>query len=290
MKVVVIGANGQLGTDVARAMESHGYPTSRLTHTEIEIGDEASVAAALSELRPSAVINTAAFHNVDQCEKQPTQAFAVNALGARNLAQYCAGAGVYLLHISTDYVFDGMKKAPYVEMDCALPLNTYGISKLAGEHYVRTTCPTAAIMRVSGVYGVNPCRAKNGLNFVRLMLKLAGERTEIRVVDDEILTPTYSVDIARQAVELIKNHAPGLFHATAQGSCSWYEFARCVFDKSATSVNLQKALPGEFPSKVTRPSYSVLDNAGLRSLGLDVMPSWQNGLERYLTEAGIARA
>jgi dTDP-4-dehydrorhamnose reductase len=287
MKIAVIGANGQLGTDVAKAMEANGYTTSRLTHSDIEISDEASVAATLGELRPKAVINTAAFHNVDHCERQPMQAFAVNALGVRNLARYCAGAGVYLLHVSTDYVFDGVKRAPYVETDYALPLNTYGNSKLAGEHYVRTICPTAAIMRVSGVYGANPCRAKSGLNFVSLMLKLAGERTEIRVVDDEILTPTYAVDIARQAVELVKCHAPGLFHATAQGSCSWYEFARYVFDKSATSVNLQKALPDEFPAKVARPSYSVLDNASLRSIGLDVMPSWQDGLERYLAEAGI---
>src|SRR5262249_13326099 len=127
-------------------------------------------------------------------------------------------------------------------------------------------CREGAVVRVSGVYGNNPCRAKGGLNFVRLMLKLANERPEIRVVDDEILTPTYSVDIARQVMKLIGDRVPGLFHGTAQGECSWYQFAQQVFEKSGTRANLQKARPGEFPAKVPRPSYSVLENSHLKQL------------------------
>jgi dTDP-4-dehydrorhamnose reductase len=225
-------------------------------------------------------------HNVEQCEKEPARAFAVNALGARNLARHAEDNGIYLLQISTDYVFDGAKQAPYIETDAPLPLNVYGNSKAAGEYFVLSGCREGAVLllRVSGVYGKNPCRAKGGLNFVRLMLKLANERPEIRVVDDEILTPTYSVDIAQQVVKVLQDRALGLFHGTAQGACSWYQFARCIFEKSGIVTNLQKARPGEFPAKVPRPSYSVLGNSRLQELGIDIMPSWQDGLERYLRE------
>jgi dTDP-4-dehydrorhamnose reductase len=284
MKVVVVGANGQLGVDACAALEDAGHQVVPLTHSEVEIADEASVSAVLGSVRAAAVVNTAAAHNVEQCEKDPARAFAVNALGVRNLARACDESGAYLLQISTDYVFDGGKGKPYLETDAALPLNVYGNSKLAGEHFVRSSCREGAVLRVSGVYGANPCRAKGGMNFVRLMLKLAQERPEIRVVDDEILTPTYTYDIARQVAILVENRACGLFHGTAQGACSWFEFAEKIFAKTGTRANLQKALPGEFASKVARPSYSVLENAGLRAFGIDVMPTWQDGLERYLAE------
>lgn len=282
MKVAVIGANGQLGADIAAALDEVGHQTVRLTHADIEVADESSVAMTIADLSPAAIVNTAAFHNVERCEKEPATAFAVNALGARNLAKVSADRKIYLLHVSTDYVFDGLKKSPYLETDLALPLNTYGNSKLAGENYLRTICPQGAVIRVSGVYGASPCRAKGGLNFVKLMLKLAGERPEIRVVDDEVLTPTFAGDIARQVATLIEAQPAGLFHATAQGACSWYEFAAAIFDITGTTTNLQKARPGEFPAKVPRPSYSVLENAALKSMNLDRLPSWRDGLERYL--------
>lgn len=287
MKVVVIGANGQLGTDVCVAFEKAGHEVLPVTHADMEIAEEASVTSALGSATPAAIVNTAALHNVEQCEKEPLHAFAVNAVGARNLAQYCERSGAYLLHVSTDYVFDGAKRAPYLEVDAPGPLNVYGNSKLAGEYFITAACRTGAVLRVSGLYGANPCRAKGGLNFVRLMLKLAKEKPEIRVVDDEILTPTYSVDIANQIVKLTQGRATGLFHGTAQGACSWYEFARCIFDLSGVHTNLQKATPGEFPAKVARPSYSVLENSRLKSLSLDIMPAWQDGLRRFLVENSV---
>ncbi|TWT12894.1 dTDP-4-dehydrorhamnose reductase [Reyranella sp. CPCC 100927] len=283
MKAAVIGANGQLGTDLAAALEQESYDVARITHADLEIGDPAAVRTVLGQVRPNIVINTAAMHNVEACEQEPERAYQVNSIGARALAQYCAENGVYLLHVSTDYVFDGKKKKPYVETDAPLPLNVYGNSKVAGESFVLSTGDTGAVLRVSGIYGTNKCRAKGGLNFVQLMLKLADEREEVRVVDDEILTPTNTIDIARQVVRLCDARAPGLFHGTAHGQCSWYRFAQEIFSLAGKGVRLLPARPGEFPAKVPRPSYSVLENQALKSLGLDVMSDWESGLKRYLS-------
>ena len=236
----------------------------------------------LGDINPDVVVNTAAMHNVEACEEDPAKAFAVNGIGARNLAQSANELGYTLMHISTDYVFDGSKLAPYTEKDCPGPLNVYGNTKLAGEYFVQSIANKYFIIRLSGLYGKNPCRAKGGLNFVSLMLKLAKERDEIRVVDDEILAPTYTVDVANQIVRLLDSNAYGLYHATAQDSCSWYQFAAKIFDLTGIETNLNIAGPGEFPAKVPRPNYSVLENKALQSIGLDIMPHWADGLKRYL--------
>ena len=172
------------------------------------------------------IVNTAAMHHVDKCEQDPTRAFAVNGLGAKNLALAAKELGATLMHISTDYVFDGEKAAPYVETDAPRPLNAYGNSKLSGEYFVRGTAPQHFVLRTSAIYGKSPCRAKGGLNFIELMLKLARERGEVKVVDDEIVSPTSTRDIARQTVALSRSNAYGLYHATAESSCSWYAFAK----------------------------------------------------------------
>jgi dTDP-4-dehydrorhamnose reductase len=282
LTAAVLGANGQLGTDVSDALERAGYDVVRLTHAEVELGDEASVHRVLGELRPDVVVNTAAMHNVEACELDPAAAHRVNGQGTRSLALHCAETGAYLVQISTDYVFDGSQHRPYLETDVPRPLNVYGNSKLSGEHYALTVAETAAVLRVSGLYGVNRCRAKDGLNFVQLMLKLAAERDELRVVDDEVLTPTPTADVAEQVVRLCESRVPGLFHGTAHGECSWYRFAEEVFALAGVKVRLLPARPGEFPAKVARPAYSVLANRELDSLGLDVMSDWQIGLKRYL--------
>lgn len=286
MRVAVIGASGQLGADIVLAFRDAGNDVMGLGHADIEISDAESVKSVLGAIAPQVVINTAAMHHVEQCEADPAKSFAINGIGTRNLAQVCEAGGTYFLHISTDYVFDGAKGQPYVETDAPRPLNVYGNTKLSGEHFALAACSRSAVLRVSGVYGTHPCRAKGGMNFVRLMLKLAAERPELRVVDDEILTPTFTVDIAQQVLRLAESGATGLFHGTAQGACSWYEFASAIFEISGTTANLQKARPGEFPAKVSRPSYSVLDNAALRKAALDVMPDWRDGLTRYLKAIG----
>jgi len=282
MKIAVLGGNGQLGQDVVAAFRAEGDEIVSLSHQDIEISSADSVKQVFETIRPAVVINTAAFHHVDKCEADPAIAFSVNGIGARNVAQVADQLGAKLVHISTDYVFDGMKRTPYVEQDSALPLNVYGNTKLSGECFVRTVNPRHFVVRVSAIYGANPCRAKGGLNFVELMLKLSKEREELRVVDDEFVSPTPTAQIARQVVALSKTEDYGLYHATTEGSCSWYEFAAAIFELTGTKVRLERARPGEFPAKVPRPKYSVLENAALKSRSLNLFTHWREGLESYL--------
>lgn len=282
MKTAVIGANGQLGIDVVTAFREKGDEVSAITHPDLEISDLDSVWRTLRELRPKIIVNTSAMHQVEKCERDPGKAFAVNALGPRNLAAVASDLGSVLIHVSTDYVFDGDKSTPYVEEDTPRPLNAYGITKLAGEYFVRRTMENYFIVRTSGLYGKHPCRAKGGLNFVDLMLKLARERGEVRVVDNEVVTPTFTAELAKQVVVLSRSDCYGVYHATAEGSCSWYEFAREIFAVANVKVNLRVASAGEFPAKVARPKYSVLENRALKIHRLNVFEPWQKGLRRYL--------
>ncbi len=285
MKIAVIGADGQLGSDIVAACRADGREVVPLTISQMDIADSGQVQRTLAEIGADVLVNTAAMHQVEKCEADPLKAFAVNALGVRHLALAVQAARARLIHISTDYVFSGAKMEPYLESDCPLPLNAYGNSKLAGELFVRTLAEKHYVIRVSGLYGKNPCLEKGGLNFVDLMLKLSRERSEIRVVDDEVLTPTATVDVARQILHMLdRQAADGLYHATAEGSCSWYGFAREIFRLSKSPVTLNKAAPGEFPAKVPRPRYSVLENASLKKQKLNVMPPWQDALRKYLKE------
>src|SRR5580700_320367 len=213
MKVAVIGSNGQLGSDLVRAFRSHGDEVRGVTHAEMELADLDSVSAVLQQARPDVVVNTAAMHHVENCEREPEKAFAVNGLGARNLATVSRHTGAVLVHVSTDYVFDGAKGKPYVETDAPMPLNVYGNTKLSAEYFVRSTTEKHFVLRVSAIYGENPCRAKGGLNFVELMLKLARERGAVKVVDSEFVTPTPTREIAKQIVALSRSDAYGLYHA-----------------------------------------------------------------------------
>ena len=282
MKVVVLGSNGQLGSDVCAAFERHGDQVTGLTHSDLEIGSAASVDAALSASNPELIVHTAAMHHVEKCEADPVAALTVNAMGARNVADWTRRADATVLYVSTDYVFDGQKGEPYLEADAPAPLNAYGITKLAGEHFTAAIAPKHFVLRTSAIYGHHPCRAKGGLNFVELMLKLAHEREELRVVDDEFVTPTPTEQIARQIVALAGSTGYGVYHATAEGSCSWYEFAAEILAATGTKVRLEKARPGEFPMKVNRPKYSVLENGALKKAQLNVFTDWREGLRQYL--------
>jgi dTDP-4-dehydrorhamnose reductase len=282
MKVAVVGADGQLGVDVVNQFARKGDDVSSLTHTEIEISEIDSVSIRLKEIRPDVVVNTAAMHHVEKCEQEPQKAFAVNGVGARNLALVSREIGATLFHVSTDYVFDGAKRIPYEEADAPQPLNVYGNTKLSGEHFVRGACEKHFVLRTSAIYGKSPCRAKGGLNFVELMLKLARERGKVRVVDSEFVTPTRTTEIAQQIVALSHTDSYGLYHATAEGACSWHEFAAEIFRLTNTKVNLEVAGPNEFPMKVPRPLYSVLENRALKSRGLNSFHPWQIGLREYL--------
>ena len=282
MKIAVIGANGQLGSDLVAAFSEAGDSVIGLTHAEIDIADLQSVTRALEGVRPEVVVNTAAMHHVENCEREPEKALAVNALGSKNLATAARDLDAALMHVSTDYVFDGAKGSPYLEEDNPRPLNVYGVTKLAGEHFVRATTAKHFVVRTSGLYGKSPCRAKGGLNFIELMLKLAKDKGEVRVVDNEIVSPTSTAELAQQLVRLSHSDCYGLYHATAEGSCSWYEFAREIFDTTGTKVQLHVARPGEFPTKVPRPMYSVLENCALKKHGLNIFRPWQVALHSYL--------
>jgi dTDP-4-dehydrorhamnose reductase len=284
MNIALIGANGQLGSDLVKVLR----PTHNLiplTHADIEVTDQASVDAMMQEHRPDLVMNMAAFHKVDACEEQVELTFAVNTYGVRNLAQACCVYGAALLHMSSDYVFGGDKTRamPYVETDPPAPINVYGIAKLAGESFIRYLLDRYYILRVTGLYGVAGSSGKGG-NFVELMLRLAKEGKPIRVVDDQRMTPTYTADLARQIAALIETEQYGLYHATGQGSCTWHEFAAEIFRQSRLTPGLDKAKTGDFGEKATRPAYSVLENKALQNIGLDQMRPWQEALAAYLEE------
>ncbi len=282
MTIAVIGANGQLGTDVCRACADLGDEVAPMTHAELEVCDVDGVARVLREVGPGVIVNTSAMHHVEDCERRPHQAYEVNGLGARNLALVACDLGAVLVQVSTDYVFDGAKQSPYVETDLPRPLNVYGNSKLAGEQFVRSLAPKHFILRTSALYGKNPCRAKGGLNFVELMLKLGREREEVRVVDDEIVSPTSTEELSRQIARLAHFDEYGTYHATAEGNCSWYEFAQEIFRLRKVPARLAVARPGEFPAKVPRPAYSVLENKALKDRQLNRFGSWQHALRQYL--------
>jgi dTDP-4-dehydrorhamnose reductase len=207
----------------------------------------------------------------------------VNGIGALNLAKVTEALGVDFVHISTDYVFDGKKQAPYIETDATNPLNVYAITKLAGEHFVSAYSSRHYIVRSCGLYGHATCRAK-GTNFVEMMLKRATEQSELRVVNDEIITPTYTFHLAEQIRELVKTKAYGLYHATNNGFCSWYEFACAIFEIANVSINVTPISSKEFAAPLKRPSYSVLENEALKKLGCDIMPHWKESLRHYFSK------
>jgi len=290
MKVAIIGASGQLGADAVNAFTADGHAVYALRHEDIEVTDFQSVTRALQPLEPQVIVNTSAMHHVERCEGNPAKAFEVNALGVRNLAFVARDLDAAVMHVSTDYVFDGMISTPYTELHAPRPLNTYGVTKLAGEYFCRHATEKHFVVRTSALYGEHSCRGKGGLNFVELMLKLAREGREVRVVNDETISPTSTEELARQMVVLSRTKAYGLYHATCEGACSWYEFAAEVFSLAGESPRLKIAAPGEFSAKVARPKYSVLENRALKLAGLNVLRLWQEGLQRYLSVACLSGA
>jgi dTDP-4-dehydrorhamnose reductase len=280
MKVAIFGVSGQLGSDVAAALSSHDVIP--VDEADVDIRNSAAVTDAVRASRPDWVINCAAMTNVEGCERDPGPAFAVNALGAGHVARAAETAGARLVHISTDYVFDGSKATPYAEDDLPRPLNVYGASKLAGEWAVRAETGNGVIVRTTGLYGYNACVGK-GTNFAETMAKRAESGAATRVVNDEILTPTFSVDLAAQLRLMIERAIPpGIYHATNSGACSWFEFAREVFALRNAALAPEPISAAEWSSPVRRPRYSVLDHGALAALGHDIMPPWRDALARYL--------
>ena len=278
--ILLIGANGQLGSDLRTRSG-----VISVTRAELDITDHRRVATMLRESRPDVIVNTAAFINVETSEVEVEAAFAVNAVAVRNLAIEADTIGAYLVHISTDYVFDGAAKAPYSEDAATGPLNVYGNSKLAGEFFVRALCRRHLIVRSSGLYGVAGSSGKGG-NFVRTMLRLGRERGEVTVVTDQVLTPTNTKDLAEMTWRLVDGGAQGVVHVTNSGSCTWNEFARAIFELSGMNVAVHPTDSASVGSKARRPAYSVLSNARLEREGYGVMRPWREALAGHLQALG----
>jgi dTDP-4-dehydrorhamnose reductase len=279
MRIVLLGAGGQLATDiVATLTQDKIFP---FTHAEIDITDAATVRSRIVGLRPDGVINTAAFHRVDECEDEPGKSFEVNAVGVYNVARAANEATAILVHFSTDYVFDGAKRAPYVETDPPNPQSIYALSKRAGERIVQQYCPRHFLIRTCGLYGHAHGRGK-GTNFVETMLEQARAGLPIRVVTDQVLTPTASADLARALNPILHTDRFGLYHLTNTGECSWYDFAQEIFRLAGLTPELQPITSDALGRKARRPAYSVLDNFNYRAAGFPEMRPWQEALAEYL--------
>ncbi len=275
VRILVFGAQGQLGREVCELLKEN-HQIIPLTRAQVDITDLDRVLRVIEEISPQVIINAAAFTDVDTCELQKEKAFLINAIGPRNIAIGAQKVKAKLFHISTDYVFDGQKEGPYYECDPPSPINVYGWSKLLGEKMVKEQTHRFFILRVSWLY--SPYRK----NFVKTILKLAKEKEEIRVVDDQWGTPTSARDVARQIELLMGTEAYGLYHCTSQGSCSRFEFAQQIIRLSGLKTRVIPVKSSEFPTLAKRPSNSVLENFMLKIQGFDIMPEWFESLKKEL--------
>ena len=280
MKVLVIGAQGQLGQDLMKVL---GEGATGVTHQDLAVTDGVAVQQKIDALEPDWVVNTAAFHRVDDCEANPGLTMAVNAMGAFNVARAAAAAGARNVFFSTDYVYGGEPRRrgqPLSETDAPRPLNVYGISKAAGEQLVLHADPRALVVRSAGLYGT--ATSRKGWTFPELMLHLATTQKVVRVVDDQVLSPTFTQDLAAAVVDLMLNGAGGLTHVANEGECSWYELAAATYDLTGTTVDLQPQSTAETKRRATRPPYSALRS---NRLSTPLRP-WRDALADYLRQKG----
>ena len=250
-------------------------------HKMFDIEQPASISKLLLRYTPDVVINTAAFHNVELCETRPDRAFAVNALAIDGLAAQCATAGAALVHISTDYVFDGTATRPYREDDAPNPLSAYGISKYAGELCVRRNLERAFVVRTSGLYGIRGSSTK-GYTFIERILDQARRDVPIRVVTDISFSPSYTLHVAQAIRRIVERGAYGIYHVTNGGACTWHEFAVEILRQAGLGADVAQTTSGEFPTLAKRPKYSPLAHVASERLELPPMPRWQDGVAAYL--------
>ena len=277
-RALVIGGSGQLGTEIRRSWTQ--WEISAPSHSDLDIENGDAVDAFVRSRNPDAVVNCAAFHNVDRCEEEPDRALAVNAIAVERLARACRDSGAAFATLSTDYVFDGTATAPYTESDCARPLSAYGVSKLAGEQLVARLQSGALVVRTCGVYGVRPSAAK-GHTFVDRVIAQGRAKEAIRVVDDVTASPTFAGHLADALRGLVEAGATGLYHAANTGPVTWYEFAVEALRQAGVDHRVEPIPAASWKAPAKRPVYSALDSGKLRSLGIH-MPDWREGIAAYL--------
>ncbi|HXH83515.1 MAG TPA: dTDP-4-dehydrorhamnose reductase [Candidatus Tectomicrobia bacterium] len=288
-RYALIGANGQLGFDLARTFDLPGTLVP-LTRADIDVLDHAATARRLRELRPTHVVNTSAYNLVDRAEDEPRAAFALNADAVGNLAEVCQALGATFVHFSTDYVFDGRARTPYDEDAAPNPLGAYGASKLAGERVALERCERAFVFRVTGLFGVARSAGKGGTNFPETMLRLAREGRALRVVCDQVLTPSYTRDLAPKVWRVVARGRGGIYHLTNAGATSWYDFARAVFRLAGVDARVTPVTAAEYGARARRPAYSVLAHRRLAELGEDDLRPWDAALAAYLEERSTVTA
>lgn len=287
MKIVLIGADGQLGTDIERVLGER-HDIIPLYYPEFDVTDFSGTRNRLKRLPADVIINTAAYNLVDSAEQETAAAFELNCWAVRNLAKVCRDLDETLVHFSSDYVFGGEKSEPYVEDDCPQPLSVYGVSKLAGEQFAAAVAPRCQIIRTCGLYGTAGCWGK-GTNFVDAVIARGERGEEVRVVNDQIVTPTATHELAAGVEDLIENGGHGIYHLTNQGGCSWFEFAREIFGMLGLRPEPVPIQSTDLKAAARRPRYSVLDNRRAREEGLYLLSPWRDALKEYMVRKGYLR-
>ena len=267
-KILITGANGMLGQDLSEVLINKGYSIIKTDADSMNILDISAIERVFHSEKPDYVIHCAAYTNVEKAEDEPDLAMKINGFGTENLAKICAEYDVPVVYVSTDYVFDGKKAEPYLPTDAPSPLNIYGKSKLAGESAVLKYCKKYFIARTAWLYGIH------GKNFVETMKNLSS-KPELKVVEDQIGCPTWTVELSNGIVDLIENRGYGIYHVCGSGYTSWYGFAKEIFRLSGLFVNLKPCRSEEFPTKAIRPKYSVMQNAG-------ICRDWKEALADYI--------
>jgi dTDP-4-dehydrorhamnose reductase len=279
-RVLITGGGGQLASDLEALLRDRGAVWA-LSREELDVADDDALAGAIARIAPTAVYNCAAYHNVDVCEDTEDRAFAVNARAVKRLAQRCAEHGARLVHVSTNYVFDGSGDAPWTEEDCPAPRSVYGLSKLAGEHAALAYAPDALVVRTGGLYGEHGSASKGG-NFVERMITRAHEQGALRMVADQRLTPTATADLAAALVHATDRGMAGLLHLTNSGACSWFEFTAAIMEEAGIDVPIEPVVTSG--GGADRPLNGVLSCARAEAAGVAPLPHWRDALRGYLAK------
>lgn len=287
-RAVVFGARGQLGVELSSELARRGYEVRGYDRRALDITSAESVERALAEFDPALVFNAAAYNQVDVAEREPLTAYEANALAVRNIALACRQNDARFVHFSTDYVFDGASRRPYVETDPVHPLGAYAVSKLAGELYAQAYLERPIVIRTSGVFGPGGLHTARG-NFPELMMRLAREKKPIRVVEDHVASPTYAPLLAARAIDVHERGLDGVFHIGGGQPISWFDYAKLILERAGLgSADLRPTNEREYRTPARRPRYSALENARLRVAGLAPMPPLADAIDDYLLRRGPA--